>query len=47
MSKELVDFGRNGITTEKFKLLLSSFWRYNDLHGCFITKVQNVIKNDI
>lgn len=47
MSKKLVDFIRNSITIEKLKLLLPSFWRYNDLHGCFITKPQNAVKNYI
>lgn len=46
MSKELVECSRNGITIKKFKFLLPSFWRYNDLHGCFITKLQNAVKND-
>lgn len=43
MSKKLVDFSRNGITTEKLKLFLGC----NDLHGSFITKLQNAVKNDI
>lgn len=44
MSKKLVDFNRNGITIEKLKLLLPSFWRYNDLHGCFITSYKMLLK---
>lgn len=47
MSKKLVDFSRNGITIEKLKLLLPGFWGCNDLHGSFITNLQNAVKNDI
>lgn len=44
MSRKLVNFSRNGISTKNLKLLLPGFWRYNDLHECFISKLQNTVK---